>query len=181
MYVLEFHEALFDEPHQMAARSPPQGWRIFAECAADDPDSCNVNCSTDLWSERELSDYVALMVSLCRKAALGAPLETLFDVKKLHEVADVEVIRTGRSRTPIKLWQLRKQDVRFMFFYGEGNHIVIAAHAFIKRGDKTPPAAVEAGKRAAQTYFNALDTSNIRTVTLQGDQHEFSEAHQKPR
>lgn len=181
MYVLEFHEALFDEPQQVAARSPPQGWRIFAECTTDDPESCNVNCSTGDWGAREFSDYLSLMVSLCRKAVLGVPLETLFDVKKLHEVADVEVTRVDRSRTSIKLWQLRKQDVRFLFFYGEGNHIVIAAHAFIKRGDKVPPAAVEAGRQAAQAYFNALDSSSINTVTLQGESHEFSEAHKRPR
>lgn len=181
MYVLEFHEALFDDPQKLAARSPLQGWRVFAECATDDPESCNVLCSTNDWGERDLSDYASLLLSLCKKAALGVPLESLFDLTKLHEVADVEVTRVGRGQSVIKLWQLRKQDVRFLFFYGEGNHIVIAAHAFIKRSKKVPKAAVEAGKQAAQAYFNALDSSSIHTVTLQGESHEFSEAHKRPR
>lgn len=181
MYVLEFHEALFDEPHQVVTRSPLHGWRIFAECSSDDPDSCIVNDLTSEWEDRDASDYVALMLSLCRKAAQGMPLEKLFDRTKLHDVGDIEIDRAGRGVTKLKLWQLRKESIRFLFFYGEGNRIIIAAHAFIKHGKKVPPAAILAGKKAAQNYFNELDNSSIYTVTDQGKSHEFSEAHKKPR
>lgn len=181
VYVLELHEALY-ESHELAAPAYAlRGWRIFAPCEQDDADTCEINCSVVAWQERELSDYIALMAGFCRKAASGLPLKELFVAKKLHEVADIEVTRKGRGRMTTKLWQLRKQDVRVLFFYGEGNHIVIAAHAFIKRGDKVPPEAVEAGRQVAQTYFNELDASSIQTVTLQGENHEFSKAHQKSR
>ena len=182
MYVLELHEALFESQQLVAPPSALRGWRIFAACDEDEWETCAINCSVENWPERELSDYVALMVSLCRKAASGLPLEELFNTKKLHEVGDVEVTRKGRNKpASIKLWQLRKQDVRILFFYGDGNHIVIAAHAFLKRGDKVPPAAITAGQVAAQAYFDELDAANIQTVTLQGENHEFSKAHQRPR
>ena len=181
MYVLELHEALFESQELVAPVHALRGWRIFAPCESDDADTCEINCSVEDWPDREVSDYASLMVGFCRKAASGLPLENQFDAKKLHEVADIEVTRKDRGRTTMKLWQLRKQAVRVLFFYGDGNHIVIAAYAFIKRGDKVPRSAVEAGQQAAQAYFNDLDASSIKTVTLQGENHEFSKAHQRPR
>lgn len=181
MYVFEFHEEFFDTTPKVIASSVPQGWRIFAECGEDDIGTCHVINIVGPWSPRDFSDFVLLLNVFCRCVASGLPLQSLYDVKKLHEVAEVDIIRKKKQPAKLKIWQVRKENVRFLFFYGEGTKIIIAGHAFVKRGDKTPPGAIAAAQKSAQSYFSALDALAINTITCQGSNHEFSTAHQRTR
>lgn len=56
-----------------------------------------------------------------------------------------------------KLFEFIKGDLRLIWFYGDGNKIVICSHCFVKKGRKTPPAEKTIAANLKNEYFALVD------------------------
>lgn len=56
-----------------------------------------------------------------------------------------------------KLFEFIKGDLRLIWFYGNGNQIIICSHCFVKKGRKTPPSEKAAAIRLKREYFSIVD------------------------
>ncbi|MCV4341078.1 type II toxin-antitoxin system RelE/ParE family toxin [Pseudomonas capsici] len=51
-----------------------------------------------------------------------------------------------------KLFEFIKGDLRLLWFYGQGNKIIVCSHCFVKKGRKTPKAEKAIAIKFRETY-----------------------------
>lgn len=56
-----------------------------------------------------------------------------------------------------KIFEFIKGDLRLLWFYGNGNKIIICSHCFIKRGSKTPKPEKAIAIKLRKEYFSLVD------------------------
>ena len=52
-----------------------------------------------------------------------------------------------------EIFEFIRGRLRIVWFYGDGGRIVICSHGFVKKGQKTPRAEIEAAQRAKSNYI----------------------------
>lgn len=52
-----------------------------------------------------------------------------------------------------EIFEFIRGRIRIVWFYGESGRIIICSHGFVKKGQKTPRAEIEAAQRAKSNYI----------------------------
>ncbi|MBE0503161.1 MAG: type II toxin-antitoxin system RelE/ParE family toxin [Desulfuromonadales bacterium] len=110
-------------------------WAIVGACS--DRGDCPVDdflCGLNANFEKD----VQRVRTLFKHIAKAGP--TLLPVEVSHNIAP-EIFEFIRGR------------LRIVWFYGDGGRIVICSHGFVKKGQKTPRAEIEAAQRAKRNYI----------------------------
>jgi len=102
-----------------------------------------------------LSGSAAGMMVLMDESAARPQGPRSFSVKLVHEIDKKESI-----------WEFIKGDLRVLWFFGNGNKIIVCSHGFIKGGDKTPNAQKNEAIKLKRDYFEAMNNADIEIVEI---------------
>jgi hypothetical protein len=68
-----------------------------------------------------------------------------------------------------KIWQFTKGRLRVLWFYGQGNRIVVCSHGFLKQSQKTPKKEINRAISTKKQYEVAV---KINAVTIQEEEDD---------
>lgn len=66
-----------------------------------------------------------------------------------------------------KIWQFTKGRLRILWFYGQGNRIVVCSHGFLKQSQKTPKKEINRAISTKKQYEGAVI---IKAITIQEEE-----------
>ena len=69
-----------------------------------------------------------------------------------------------------KIWQFTKGRLRVLWFYGQGNRIVVCSHGFVKQSQKTPRQEI---KRATSTKNQYEAAVKVNAVTILEEENDY--------
>jgi hypothetical protein len=69
-----------------------------------------------------------------------------------------------------EIWQVTKGRLRLLWFYGEGEKIVICCNLHLKKGQKVNPDEVAKAVKFRDQYFSDMDAGNI--IFLDDEEHD---------
>jgi len=69
-----------------------------------------------------------------------------------------------------KIWQFTKGRLRVLWFYGQGNRIVVCSHGFVKQSQKTPKKEIN---RAISTKKQYETAAKINAVTILEEEDDY--------
>ena len=64
-----------------------------------------------------------------------------------------------------KIWEFIKGDIRVLWFYGQGNRIIICSHGFIKNSRKTPKKEINHAITAKHAYEKAASRNEVTIIS----------------
>ncbi len=102
--------------------------------------------------ESQYSGMVAQLMPLLERVASDARGPRSLNKKICHRVDEQGDI-----------WQIRKGRIRVLWFYDEGR-VIICAHAFLKKDNKTPKREKEQARSAKAAYLDARQAGRIRVI-----------------
>ncbi|WP_341674980.1 type II toxin-antitoxin system RelE/ParE family toxin [Niveibacterium sp. SC-1] len=115
-----------------------------------DGDCCPVLDGLDEFALVRESDANGMFDQIERLANLG---HQGFNIGSCHYVDEGEHI-----------YQLRKGNLRLLFFYGGGNRIIVCSHVFMKSSQKTPASEITRAIAAKHAYFASLPVQIIEAM-----------------
>lgn len=107
------------------------------ECPADD-----FLCGLDANYNKDINRVRALFTHVAQQGP------TLLPVEVSHNIAP-------------EIFEFIRGKLRIAWFYGEGGKMVICSHGFVKKGQKTPRAEIDAAKRAKERYLAAFRRGEV--------------------
>lgn len=63
-----------------------------------------------------------------------------------------------------EIFEFIRGRLRIVWFYGDGVRIVVCSHGFLKKGQKTPRAEIEAAQRARSSYIAAHQKGAVAII-----------------
>lgn len=70
-----------------------------------------------------------------------------------------------------EIWQITKGRLRLLWFYGEGEKIVVCCNLHLKKGKKVNPGEVSQAIAFKKQYFKDMEAGNIEFVENQEHGH----------
>ena len=103
-----------------------------------------------------------------REAQHAEPREWPKLVRIIDHTADAGPPRDEEKSKPLRegIFEFRtKGGLRLLWFYDEG-HVVIFVNGYIKQGQKTPNAEIDAAIQWKNNYFTAKRSGTLKEITL---------------
>ena len=116
-------------------------WEI--DLLADDNGNCELLDFVDKLNVIEKSEWFALVKKLEYIANIQTGPRALGD-KFVHEL--------GSSK--YKIFRFSQGSLRVSWFYGDGNKLILCAHAYVKKSNKTSRKDIEKAEGYYEAYYN---------------------------
>lgn len=133
-------------------------WKVYVVCRSVNAHDSSVLEALDNWRGTDRASLASGLRNLVKKAALGGLLEEQFNRKQCHHMHEFK--RNGKT---CKVWRVRQNDVRLLFYYGADRRLVIV-EALIKREDKWEDGERRRAQVFVENYLDAWEASKVVEV-----------------
>jgi ribosomal protein S4E len=166
MYLRWFELKEFIKPSESASTFPvmPSAYKVCGICETEDPDTAEIYAVVDGLESQEKKAFRRGMSKLLKIATTGDDLKIHYNEKQCHVT-----YKFIHDRTEYKIWRIRTNDLRTLFYYGDGK-IILLLDAFPKHKDKLTTAQKLAAKNAVIRYIDGKPIAIIKGKDDENDQ-----------
>ena len=128
-------------------------WRIFTYHSKDH-DYYKIAAEVIRKDKKYINDHRNLLTNLGNRCESGLPLTTMYDEKELHEICKA---KCSNLKSELKIFRIRKNDLRLIFIYYPPNKEIILLDLLIKKKDKYSNGELDKIRRIACSIFTDDD------------------------
>lgn len=112
----------------------PNSWRVL-KCFSNTTPKANLHEDIKKLQQGDARKAKNMFTVLGQKCESGAPLNEMYDKKKLHEALEFSYTNKKGEQVIDSVWRIRQEDLRLYFIYLSDKRLVLL-HLWYKRVDK---------------------------------------------